>query len=71
MAARLRLMMLNGLGAEDCRGAATSPSREIARSYLRLANLDNELVDRLTRYEAGLWRQVVQMLFTLQTLKRR
>jgi hypothetical protein len=45
--------------------------RDIAISYLRLANLDNELIDRLSRYEASLWRQVVQTLFTLQTLKRR
>jgi len=28
-------------------------------------------VDRLSRYEAGLWRQVVQTLFALQTLRRR
>ncbi len=48
-----------------------SPSRDIALSYLRLANLDNDLIDRLSRYEAILWRQVVQTLFTLQTLKRR
>ncbi len=53
-----------------CAGAA-SASRDIALSYLRLANLDNELIDRLSRYEASLWRQVVQTLFTLQTLKRR
>ncbi len=50
---------------------AASPSRDIALSYLRLANLDIELIDRLSRYEAILWRQVVQTLFTLQTLKRR
>jgi len=54
----------------NCAGRG-SPSRDIAISYLRLANLDNELIDRLSRYEASLWRQVVQTLFTLQTLKRR
>jgi len=37
---------------------------------LRLVNLDNELIDRLSRYEGSLWRQVVQTLFTLQALKR-
>jgi hypothetical protein len=52
-------------------GSATSPSRDIALSYLRLANLDNELIDRLSRYEGGLWRQTVQTLFALQALKRR
>jgi hypothetical protein len=48
-----------------------SSARDIALSYLRWANLDNELIDRLSRYEAGLWRQAVQTLFALQTLRRR
>jgi hypothetical protein len=52
-------------------GDAVSPSRDIALSYLRLVNLDNELIDRLSRYEGGLWRQSVQTLFALQALKRR
>ena len=46
-------------------------SRDIAISFLRLANLDNDIVDRLSRYEAALWRQLAQALFTLQALKRR
>jgi hypothetical protein len=48
-----------------------SPSRAVAVSFLRLANLDNEIVDRLSRYEAALWRQLAQTLFTLQTIRRR
>jgi hypothetical protein len=48
-----------------------SASRDIAISFLRLANLDNDIVDRLSRYEAALWRQLAQALFTLQALKRR
>jgi len=48
-----------------------SPSRDIAISFLRLANLDSDIVDRLSRYEAALWRQLAQTLFTLQALKRR
>ena len=52
-------------------GGAASPSRDVALSYLRLVNLDNELIDRLSRYEGGLWRQTVQTLFALQALKRR
>jgi hypothetical protein len=59
------------LGPNRDRGPAASTSRDIAISYLRLANLDNELIDRLSRYEGSLWRQVVQTLFTLQALKRR
>jgi hypothetical protein len=46
-------------------------SRDIAISFSRLANLDSEIVDRLNRYEAALWRQLVQTLYTLQALKRR
>jgi hypothetical protein len=50
--------------------AANAP-RDVAISFLRLANLDNDIVDRLSRYEAALWRQLAQTLFTLQALKRR
>jgi hypothetical protein len=44
---------------------------EFARCFLRLANLPNFALDRLSRYEAGLWRQVRQILFTLDALDRR
>jgi len=57
--------------AEHCRAFLTSPSRDIALSYLRLANLNNEPIDRLSRYEGGLWRQTVRTLFALHALKRR
>ena len=50
---------------------AASASRDIALSFLRLANLDSEIVDRLSRYEAALWRQLAQTLFALQALKHR
>src|SRR5262249_4410111 len=50
---------------------ATSPSRDIALSYLRLVNRDSELIDRLSRYEGSLWRQAVQTLFALRVLQRR
>jgi hypothetical protein len=50
---------------------ATNASRDVAISFLRLANLENDIVDRLSRYEAALWRQLAQTLFTLQALKRR
>ena len=50
---------------------AASASRDIALSFLRLANLDSEIVDRLSRYEAALWRQLAQTPFTLNALRRR
>ena len=41
------------------------------RSFLRLANLPNFALDRLSRYEATLWRQVGRILFALDALDRR
>jgi len=38
---------------------------------LRLANLPNYALDRLSRYEATLWRQAGQILFALDVLGRR
>ena len=51
----------------------TSPDLavELARCFLRLANLPNFALDRLSRYEATLWRQVGQILFALDALERR
>jgi hypothetical protein len=50
---------------------SVDPAAEITRCYLRLANLPNFAFDRLSRYEATLWRQVGQVLFTLDALNRR
>jgi hypothetical protein len=50
---------------------AIDPNTELARCFLRLANLPNYAFDRLSRYEATLWRQVGQVLLTLDTLDRR
>jgi hypothetical protein len=60
----------NGEQELQAQGVA-SASRDVAISFMRLANLDNDIVDRLSRYEAALWRQLAQALFTLQALKRR
>jgi hypothetical protein len=48
-----------------------NPSRELTYCFMRLANLDNGVFERLGRYEAALWRQIVQTLFALQPLRRR
>jgi len=50
---------------------SVEPAAELARCFLRLANLPNYALDRLSRYEATLWRQVGQILFALDTLDRR
>jgi hypothetical protein len=46
-------------------------SRNLTHCFLRLANLDNGVFERLGRYEAALWRQIVQTLFALQTVRQR
>jgi hypothetical protein len=47
------------------------PAAELTRCYLRLADLPNFALDRLSRYEATLWRQAGQILFSLDALDRR
>jgi hypothetical protein len=47
---------------------SSSPNSEIARCFLRFANLDNGAYDRTNRYETALWRQVGQTLLTLDFL---
>jgi hypothetical protein len=44
---------------------------EFARCFLRLANLPNFALDRLSRYEATLWRQAGWILCALDALDRR
>ncbi len=50
---------------------ADVPAIEFARCFLRLANLPNFALDRLSRYEATLWRQIGRILFALDALDRR
>jgi hypothetical protein len=50
---------------------AVSPTVEFARCFLQLANLPNFALDRLSRYEATLWRQAGRVLYALEKLDRR
>jgi len=43
---------------------------EFAQCFLRLANLPNFALERLSRYEASLWRQAGQILSALDALDR-
>jgi hypothetical protein len=52
-------------------GPAVDPAIELTRCFLRLANLPNFALDRLSRYEAILWRQTRQILLALDALDRR
>jgi hypothetical protein len=40
------------------------------RAFVRLTDLPNHPIDRLSRYEATLWRQASQILFALHCLER-
>jgi hypothetical protein len=48
-----------------------APDVELARCFLRLCNLPNYALDRLSRYEAALWRQAARILFVLDNSDRR
>jgi hypothetical protein len=54
--------------------AGVQANAEVGRCFLRLANLDNGAFERLSRYETALstfsWRQVGQLLITLDMLRR-
>jgi hypothetical protein len=52
-------------------GPAVHTTAEFARCFLRLANLPNFALDRLSRYEAILWRQADQIIYALDVLDRR
>src|SRR4051812_48237940 len=49
---------------------ADACSPDLAQCFLRLANLPSYPLDRLSRYEAALWRQAGQTIFALHALHR-
>ena len=51
--------------------APPNPYGDLTQSFVRLSSLPTYPLDRLSRYEATLWRQAGQILFTLQRLDRR
>jgi len=46
-------------------------SNAVTHSFLRLTNLPTYPLDRLSRYEATLWRQACQILLTLRFFDHR
>jgi hypothetical protein len=50
---------------------SADPSTDLASCFLGLANLPSHALDRLSRYEAILWRQARQTVFALDALGRR
>jgi hypothetical protein len=47
------------------------PHDDVTQCFVRLSNLSTCPLDRLSRYEATLWRQARQIVLTLQRLDRR
>jgi hypothetical protein len=59
-----------------CKAGSAVPSYQIgnvaiAHCFQRLADVDRSAFERLSRYETALWRQVAQLLFTLNVLTGR
>ena len=51
-------------------GHVSAAADDLTQSFIRLSNLPTCPLDRLSRYEATLWRQACQILFALQFLDR-
>jgi hypothetical protein len=64
------LGITNGMHARPS-SDAHDPATDLAICFLRLANLPSFPLDRLSRYEAILWRQAAQIIFALDALDRR
>jgi len=57
---------------QACRTAALpDPARDLSLCFQRLANFDGTVFERLGRYESALARQIVQVMFLLQSARRR
>jgi hypothetical protein len=62
--------VLGSNGRDDLPASDQSKSRTIAQCFLRLSNLDPTLLDRAGSYEARLWRQAAQTIWTLQAMRQ-
>jgi hypothetical protein len=49
---------------------ASSQNLELAYSFLRLVNINNGILERMSRYEGRLWRQVAQILLLLESFRK-
>ena len=68
---RASLGTTNGTQAlPSSRRQCVDPAIHLARCFLRLTNLPSYPLDRLSRYEAVLWRQAGQILLALESLDR-
>jgi len=63
--------VIHALLRPDNSGANKIEVVQFAQCFLRLANLPNFALDRLSRYETTLWRQAAQILYALEVLEHR
>jgi len=63
--------VIHALFRPDNSGANKIEVVQFAQCFLRLANLPNFALDRLSRYETTLWRQAAQILYALEVLEHR
>jgi hypothetical protein len=68
---QLHLVAARQSDAAAGNGLSLDTKRDIADGFLRLAALPTFALDRLSRYEHLLWRQARQLVFTLESLRRR
>lgn len=68
---RLRLIAIPQSDAASQNELSSYTNKDIGDCFLRLAALPTFPLDRLSRYEHLLWRQARQIVFTLESLRRR
>jgi len=68
---RLFLRAMQESDAVEANELSSDSKTNIAACFLRLADLPTGALDRLSRYEFLLWRQARQIVFTLESLRRR
>jgi hypothetical protein len=49
---------------------ASSQNLDLAYSFLRLVGINNSVLERMSRYEGRLWRQVAQILLLLESFRK-
>jgi hypothetical protein len=62
---------LDDSSSSDYRSGIAFPIRALTHSFQRQNNFDNGAFDRLGRYEAALWRQMIKILLILRHRVRR
>lgn len=50
-------------------GKVHQPSQSIAHCFMRVARIDDQILERLSRYETALWRQAVQIVKSLSSFR--